>query len=422
MRAEIIATGDEIRTGALVDTNTAFLAQELEDLGIEVVRHNTVGDNLEMLSALFVEAGQRADVVLVTGGLGPTSDDLTAAAAANAAGVVMEQNGEALSQMETYFAARKYKLNGANLKQSYLPKGCRVLANSVGTAPGFSLKIGSARFFFMPGVPPEMKAMFNHAVMPKLISLLGYNNMIRTVWVCSTFGLGESTVCERLNGFEALFPNLVLGFRATIPVVEVKIYANGVDAPTLEIALNEAAAWVLDRLKGYVFALGSKSLAQALGDALRERKATVAVAESCTGGLIASQLTDIPGSSEYFLLSAVTYADIAKKSILSVSGKTLFDFGAVSVETAREMAEGARLSVNAAYGLAISGIAGPDGGTADKPVGTVCIAVSTANGNLVRKIFRNYGNRLRNKSMFAALALDMLRRVVLSDEELNDFF
>lgn len=419
MKAEIISTGDEIRTGSLVDTNTAYLAQELEDLGIEVVRHSTVGDDLDALSNLFAEAGGRADVVLVSGGLGPTSDDLTAAAAAKAAGVELEQNTEALRQMEAYYDMRKFKLSGANLKQSYLPQGCGVLHNQNGTAPGFGLKINRARCFFMPGVPPEMKGMFNNAVMPKLVGMLGQDAMIRTVWVCSCFGLGESTVYERLADFEKLYPDLILGFRASIPIVEVKIYANGNEAPTLECRLREASMWVMDKLKGYVFAEGSKSLAEAVGDLLRERRQTMAAAESCTGGLIASQITDIAGSSDYFLLSAVTYANTAKENVLGVKINTLMDYGAVSLETVREMAVGAREAVNADYGLAISGIAGPDGGSPDKPVGTVCIAVATADDVIARKLERNYGNRLRNKSMFAALALDMLRRVILGEEDLT---
>lgn len=419
MRAEIISTGDEIRIGMLVDTNTSFLAQELEDLGIEVMRHSTVGDDLEALCALFSEAGSRADVVLVTGGLGPTSDDMTAAAAAKAASVELERNTEALQQMEAYYATRKFKLSNANLKQAYLPQGCEVLHNQNGTAPGFSIKIGRARCFFMPGVPPEMKDMFNNAVMPKLINMLGHETMIRTVWACSCFGLGESTVCERLAGFETLFPDLVLGFRASIPIVEVKIYANGNDVPTLEERLKEASMWVMDKLKGYVFAEGGKSLAEAVGDLLREKRQTLAVAESCTGGLIASQITDVSGSSEYFLLSAVTYANVAKENVLGVKSNTLMDYGAVSSETVSEMAEGARKSVNGDYGLAVSGIAGPDGGTPDKPVGTVCIAVSTADKVIVRKFERNYGNRLRNKNMFAALALDMLRRIILGEDYLT---
>lgn len=419
MRAEIISTGDEIRTGTLVDTNTAFLAQELEDLGIEVIRHSTVGDDLDALCALFTEAGQRADAVLVSGGLGPTSDDVTAEAAAKAAGVELSQNAEALKQMQSYYDMRKFTLSGANLKQSYLPQGCDVLQNKNGTAPGFSVKIGEAHFFFMPGVPPEMKGMFNDAVMPKLVNMLGQDTMIRTVWVCSCFGLGESAVYEHLKGFEELFPDLVLGFRASIPIVEVKIYANGHDAPTLESALREASSWVTAKLTGYVFAEGSKSLAERVGELLHERRQTMAAAESCTGGLIASQLTDVPGSSEYFLFSAVTYSNTAKENILDVKRSTLMDYGAVSLETVREMAQGAREAVNADYGLAISGIAGPDGGTPDKPVGTVCIAVATAEGVVARKLERNYGNRLRNKSMFAALALDMLRRVILGEDDLT---
>lgn len=419
MKAEIIATGDEIRIGALVDTNTAFLARELEDLGIEVVRHSTVGDDLEALCALFAEAANRADVVLVTGGLGPTSDDITAAAAAKAAGVALERNPLAMRQMEAYYATRKFKLSIANLKQACLPQGCDVMHNQQGTAPGFALKIGRARCFFMPGVPPEMRSMFNDAVMPKLISMLGQDTMIRTVWMCSCFGLGESAVYERLTDFATLYPDLVLGFRASIPIVEVKIYANGNDVPTLESRLREASQWVMAQLKGYVFTEGSKSLAETVGELLRQRHQTLAAAESCTGGLIASQITDVAGSSEYFLLSAVTYANIAKENVLGVKINTLMDYGAVSLETVGEMAAGARQAVNADYGLAVSGIAGPEGGTADKPVGTVCIAVATADNVIARKLERNYGNRLRNKSMFTALALDMLRRVMLGEEDLT---
>lgn len=422
MQAEIIATGDEIRTGALVDTNTAFLARELEELGIEVVRHSTAGDNLDALSALFAEAGQRADVVLVTGGLGPTSDDVTAAAAAKAAGVPVELNDTALKMIESYFNSRNRVLQGANLKQAQLPKGCEVLPNTQGTAPGFSLMIGKARFFFTPGVPPEMKAMYTNDIASRLLAMQGGDTMQRKVWICSCFGLGESTVYERLVEFDKLFPDLILGFRASIPIVEVKIYANGQDIAKLETRLAEASQWVLERLEGYVYAHESASLAQVVGNILNAQNATLAVAESCTGGLIASQITDISGSSAYFLLSAVTYANEAKTSVLGVKTETLMEFGAVSEATAREMAEGARKAVNATYGLATTGIAGPTGGTPEKPVGTICIAVSGPNGTVSCKINRDYGERLRNKSMFAALALDMLRRVMLGEEELKNFF
>lgn len=423
MRAEIIATGDEIRIGALVDTNTAYLSREMEDLGVEVVRHSTVGDSLTTLSTLFLEAGHRAEVVLVTGGLGPTSDDITAAAAAHAAGLELERNAEAMRTMEAYFATRGHlKIQGANLKQAVLPQGCEVLPNKAGTAPGFSLKIAGTRFFFMPGVPNEMKQMFDDAIMPKLINMQGHDAMIRTVWACSCFGLGESAVYERLSEFEEKFPDLTLGFRASIPIVEVKIYANGYSAPEVEAAVRVSSSWVLERLKGYVYAEESASLAKIVGRLLHEKRQTVALAESCTGGLVASQLTDIPGSSEYFLFSGVAYANVAKQNVLGVQSQTLMEYGAVSAEVAREMARGAREAVNADYGVAISGIAGPEGGTPEKPVGTVCIAVSTPAGDKVRKINRDYGSRLRNKNMFAALALDMLRRVILGEDDLENFF
>ncbi len=413
MRAEILATGDEIRSGALVDSNSAYIAERLEENGIEVIRHTSVGDDLSNLVAMLQEIGQRVDVAVVTGGLGPTTDDRSAEAAALAAGRPLAFNPEAFANVERFFKAFKRPMTASNRKQAVLPEGCQVLFNPVGTAPGFALEIGRCRLFFLPGVPHEMKRMLGEHVIPEVIAMQGDAALHSRVRTITTFGLPESQAGEAVAGVEAVFPGILLGLRANFPQIQVKLYGRDADAQRLDQRLSAAGRWAVERLGRHVISAQGDSMQAVIGVLLKEQAATLALAESCTGGLMASWLTDVAGSSEYFRFSAVTYSNQAKYDVLGVDRTTLDSHGAVHEETARQMAQGARRVAGATYGLATSGIAGPDGGTQDKPVGTVCIGFAGPDRSFGKRFFFPFGRRLMNKKIFAMAALDMLRKELL---------
>jgi nicotinamide-nucleotide amidase len=413
MIAEIMATGEEIRSGALIDSNSAYIADKLEEVGVFVARHTCVGDDLDLLISAFKEIGSRADVAVVTGGLGPTSDDLSAQAAAAAAEVSLVLNQTARQSLENFFKERKRVLNPASQKQALLPEGAQCFANPIGTAPGFSIKIGKCLFFFLPGVPGEMRRMLSDSVLPQLNQNLGATRNFYRVKTLSTFGLTESKVFERLAGLENTFPEISLGLRIKFPEIQVKLYANGPNKQQLNDNLESTARWVTDKMGNKVFSQQGDPMEKAVGQLLREKQATLALAESCTGGLIANMLTNESGSSDYFVFSGITYSNQAKIDILNVSAETIRIHGAVHENTAKEMARGARSISGATYGLATSGIAGPTGGTKDKPVGTVCIGLATPHASVGHRFYFWLGNRIMNKQVFAVAALDVLRRELL---------
>ena len=413
LKAEILSTGDEVLTGAIVDTNAAFLAETLTEAGISVSRQTCVGDNLDTLVAIFREMGDRADIVLSTGGLGPTTDDLTAEAAARAASVPLVLDPEALDHLEAYFRERKRAMPEANRKQVCFPEGAERLDNPVGTAPGFAMKIGKALFCFMPGVPHEMRKMMSDEVMPRIYALQGGTPKKNLTRILSIFGVPEGELNQRMVPFAKDFPELRVGYQVKYPGILLKFYPGEDVSEEAERRLSSAVSWAKNLLGESVVIEGTKSMEAVVGELLRKKGGTLALAESCTGGLIASLLTDIPGSSDYFLFSGVTYANQAKTDLLGVSPQILAAFGAVSEETAAAMAEGARRIAKATYGLSVSGIAGPDGGSEEKPVGTVCISLSTPEGTVTERKLFTYGKRLMLKQMFAAAALDLLRRHLL---------
>lgn len=410
MKAEILATGDEIRTGALVDSNSAFIAERLEQNGVEVVRHHAVGDDLPILVDLFLEIAARADVAVVTGGLGPTQDDLSAAAAAQATGKTLVLDTRALEDISAFFSRRGRTMSESNRKQAYVPQGAVCLYNDRGTAPGFEMAIGSCTFFFLPGVPNEMKPMLEQQVLPRLQARLGSAHQFRLSRVVSTFGLPESVVGERVAGIETRFPDIKLGLRAKFPEIQVKLYLNTEDQSSGEQKLSAAVQWSVDQLQPHVFSTRERTLAAEVGEVLRQRGATLALAESCTGGLVANWITNTAGSSDYFLLSAVVYANDCKVKVLGVSEDTLLHNGAVDEKTARQMAQGARQAAGATFGLATTGIAGPGGGTEEKPVGTICVGLATPEESKSMRLTLSFGQRLMNKRLFAMIALDFLRR------------
>ncbi len=413
MKAEILATGDEIRSGALVDSNSAFISERLEENGIEVVRHTCVGDDLPLLVAILSEIGDRADLAVVTGGLGPTTDDLTAEAAARAAGVELTFSQTAFENVESFFKTFNRPMTESNRKQALLPAGSKLLYNPVGTAPGFSLKIRTCQFFFLPGVPYEMRRMLAEHVIPEMLSQQGDAAMHSRVKTITTFGLPESLAGEKVAGVEAAFPGIKLGLRANFPQIQVKLYGRDTDLAPLDQRMAEAGQWALERLGRNVISENGERMEAVVGRLLLERSASIGLAESCTGGLLANWLTNVAGSSAYFFFSGVTYSNQAKIDVLGVKPETLEKHGAVHEETAREMAEGARRVAGSTFGLSTSGIAGPDGGTEDKPVGTVCVGYAGPDRSYGRRLYFPFGKRLMNKKIFSMAALDILRKELL---------
>ena len=419
MRAEILSTGDEVRTGAIIDTNAAFIAEALETIGITVTRHTCVGDDLDDIAAALQEIASRSDMAVVTGGLGPTADDMTAEAAARAAGVVLEEMPVALEQIERFFNARGMVMSATNRKQALIPQGALVLENTDGTAPGFRMTIGGCRMVFLPGVPREMRPMLARHVLNDFTEQHRSDGVVHAVDVIPTFGLPESVVGDKLKGITPTNGSLRVGLRVLFPEIHVRIYGQGGRPETLAAQMRQLKETICERLGKRVLSTNGRRLPEVLGSMLMDRRATLAVAESCTGGLMAKQLTDVPGSSGFFLLSAVTYANEAKMAVLGVAPETLERYGAVAEATAREMAEGARRCAGADYALSTTGIAGPDGGTAEKPVGTVCIGLATPEGTRTFRYAFPFGDRDLNRRLFAATAFDRLRQYLLGIPRIN---
>jgi nicotinamide-nucleotide amidase len=368
---------------------------------------------MSTLVSILSEIGARADIAVITGGLGPTVDDLSASAAAEAAGVNLELNEDALMSMKEYFSRFSRKVSGSDNKQAILPSGAVPIVNTCGTAPGFIFHIGKCRCYFLPGVPKEMEKMVSVSVLPDILTYCGdeKGNTLRKE--LSLFGLPEAMVNEKLKGFDLLFPHVKLGMLARFPVITVKLTAIGTDKDSITHEIDKAGIWCAEQLGDKIFSLDGRSMESEIAFLLLKNKETIGVAESCTGGLISHLLTNVAGSSDYFLFSGVTYSNDAKQDVLGVSGDTLKMYGAVSEETVREMATGVRRISGSTYGLATSGIAGPSGGTEDKPLGTVCVGISTKDQTLAYTFNSPFKERLSNKQIFAICALDLLRKVLM---------
>ncbi len=415
--AEILATGDEIRSGALVDSNSAWIADKLEETGIQVSRHSCVGDDLQQLVSIFHEISRRSDLAVVTGGLGPTSDDLTAQAAAMAVGRQTTLYPEAMAALESFFARRNRTMPASNKKQAMLPAGSVMIENPVGTAPGFSLQINTCLFFFLPGVPGEMKTMCRQSVLPEVRKLLGPGAGAMKTRTLSTFGLTESQAADALEDFEQAFPSIKLGFRALFPEIQIKLYLSADIQTELNELEQQAVSWIKHTIGRNLISDTGTPLQVTIGELLKKRQATVSLAESCTGGLVAHWLTSQAGSSDYFLLSAVTYANRAKHELLGVSWEVLQEQGAVSEAVALEMARGVQRLAASDYSLSITGIAGPSGGSPAKPVGTVCFGLAGPETLMARTKYFPFANRKMNQTMSAAYSLNLLRKLLLSTED-----
>ncbi len=408
LNIQLLLTGNEIMSGDTVDSNSALIAQRFGEAGLGVYRKVTVGDDVALLRAELSDMATKADLIIVNGGLGPTIDDLTAEILAAVAGVPLQEHPQAVAHLQQWCAKRNLQLDDANLKQSMLPQGATVVDNPIGSAVGFEMTVGRCRIICTPGVPNELAAMLG----PIAAELAAHapQGLGRSIVRLQTFGLGESTAQQIISDAVPNWPSEVeLGFRAGAPQMEIKLsIANAAD--------RDAQRHCRETLEGlfgdHIIGEGDTLLAYRVLELLRERGASLTTAESCTGGLIASMLTRIPGSSQGFHAGFVTYSNAIKQSVLGVNAQTLADNGAVSEDVVREMALGALQRSEADYAIAVSGIAGPDGGTEEKPVGTVWLAWGDRHTIRTRSLVWPV-DRALFQTMLAAAGLDMMRRFLL---------
>ncbi len=405
MKAAVLSIGTELTRGELVNTNATWLCERLTLLGFDVVEALVVDDDRARVGRAVRRLCEDVSVVVSTGGLGPTTDDLTTEAVAAVLGVPLERHAPSIEAIRARFASFGRTMSPSNEKQADFPTGASVLANPVGTAPGFRVSMMSAQAFFLPGVPSEMRRLFEEHVEPQIAGLV-----VRTSHQIKlrTFGLPESQVGEMLAGLEQDEPGLTLGYRASFPEIEVKVLVRASTFADAEARATRAAGKVRDRLGRAVFGEDEDTFAEYVGRTLRDRAMTVAVAESCTGGMIGQLLTSVPGSSDYLLLDAVTYSNASKTDVLGVSGELLRAYGAVSGEVAVAMAEGALRRSGADLAIAVTGVAGPGGGSDAKPVGTVWFALAARDKTTVCETRKLVGDRERIRTVASYLALKLV--------------
>lgn len=410
-RAEIITIGDEILFGQIIDTNTQWIGTQLTDIGIRPVRKTSVGDNKQDILDAFAQASKRVDIVIVTGGLGPTRDDITKHTFCEYFGTELEINQDALALITEFFAKRGRTMTELNIQQAALPKNCTYIPNLWGTAPGMWFEKDNVIYVSMPGVPYEMKSLMEFEILPRLKSR--FSTQIIQHKSIRTIGIGESFLAERISAWEDALPaHIKLAYLPHFGQVRLRLTGTGIDQALLEKELNEQVGLVLPLIEEHVFGYDSDELETVIGELLVAQNATLGTAESCTGGYVANQITGIPGSSRYFQGSVVSYSNEVKMNVLGVSRDTLEAYGAVSEQTAREMAEGARKVLNTTFAISTTGIAGPDGGSAEKPVGTVWIACATPDETFTQLLtLRN--NRKINIELTSSYALNLLRKTIL---------
>ena len=406
MSVALLSIGTELTRGEIVNGNAAWLASELTAVGFTVTTIDTIDDDLDRIVATIRRLAAAHRLVIATGGLGPTTDDLTALAAARAAGVELVRDESTLLAIRRRVESRGKTMMAGHEKQADVPAGSEILPNTAGTAPGFSIPIGDATIYFLPGVPREMRVMFAEQILPRIRGSAPNNtHQVRL----RTYGLGESAIGDLLADVESTFPGITLGYRAHFPEVDVKVHARAATQSIAHDLALRATAVVRERLADVLYGEGDDAFPDIVGRALRARGWLLAIAESCTGGLISHLLTSHP-ASDYFIGGAVTYANSAKTRLIGVSEDTLRGHGAVSAEVAAEMAEGARRLCEVDAALSVTGIAGPTGGTAQKPVGLVYWSVAHPGGTVVKHhVFP--GDREEVRLAAAYSALDLLRRI-----------
>jgi nicotinamide-nucleotide amidase len=416
-RATLLAIGDEVLRGEVSNSNGVFLAERLFEAGFELAEQIVVPDEPRAIRAALVRLRTDMDVVIATGGLGPTEDDRTVDVVADLFGTGTVPDEPSLGAMKKRFATHGFEMTPNNLRQVRIPVGAKALPNSAGIAPGFVVRLGAGEAYFLPGVPREMERMFLDEVAPRLQRRLAeYGTPPPVVRTWHVYGMGESHIDHRLAGLLTGLEGVTLHFRTSHPVNHVKVVVRGRSGTGSDEG-EETAQQMMDRIEAElrkrigpgIYAVDGESFPSAVSKSLQSQQATLAIAESCTGGLAGELVTSEPGASAFFRGSIVAYSDEVKRDILGVKPETLADFGAVSEPAAREMAEGAKRVCGSSVAIAITGVAGPGGGTPEKPVGTVCFAVcGPGTTRTSTKLFT--GNRERVRVAAAYYALDLARR------------
>jgi len=410
MKAQIITIGDEIISGYVENTNASWLARLLTEAGISVEKLWAIGDKAEEITQTLDIVSKSTDLAIITGGLGPTNDDITKKTLADYFQQKLVFNQEMYNNIEALFAARGMSVTELNRLQAFVPENCIALPNKTGTAPGMWFQEKNFQLISLPGVPGEMKTMFSHHVLPKLI------NSINDFWVqrvVMTHGMGESHLADRIAQWESQIPKEIkLAYLPSYGIVRLRLSGKSKDRQKLSNAINEQVAKLEKVIPELIYGYDDISMEEVIGKLLSERKESLGTAESCTGGYIAQLITSVPGASRYFMGSVVAYSNTIKTSLLNVSEELLNSRGAVSIAVAEKMAEQCRRNLNCTYGIATTGIAGPGGGTNTKPVGTVCIAVSSPHKTISRKF--NFGSdRHRVVRRTTNSALMMLRELIM---------
>lgn len=406
--AELLTIGDEILYGQIVDTNSQWMSVELDKVGIKVIRKTSVGDVESEILTAFAEAEKRADIILITGGLGPTSDDLTKPLLAKYFNCEMRLHEEALAEVTAIFKSRGRELTETNKQQAVLPVCCTKITNAIGTAPGMWFEKNGKVFMSMPGVPFEMKKMMTDLVIPRLKETFSLPVIVHKV--IRTVGIGESMLADKIVAWEKSLPSHIkLAYLPSIGEVKLRLTGMGANEKSLREEIEGLAEKILPLAGEYIYGYGEEPLEVAIGKLLRDKGVTISIAESCTGGYLSHLVTSVPGSSQYFLGSMVPYDYQIKMRQLGVRPEVLEQYGAVSEPTIIEMANIVRAKFNTDIGVATSGIAGPGGATAEKPVGLVWIAYSDKNHTVTKKL-QLTTDRLLNIKAASIAVLNLIRQ------------
>ncbi|MEP2772441.1 MAG: competence/damage-inducible protein A [Fulvivirga sp.] len=417
-KAEIITIGDEILYGQIVDTNSQWMSQELDKVGIKTVRKTTISDERTDILGAFKEAESRADIILITGGLGPTNDDLTKPCLAEYFDSKIALDYEALAEVTEFFKSKGLELSDINRQQAFLPECCVRVPNKIGTAPGMWVERNGKVFVSMPGVPHEMKMMMEEVVIPKLQDL--FNTEVIFHKLIKTVGIGESWLSEEIKAWEDNLPEHIrLAYLPSLGQVKLRLTAVGDDLDMLKSQVEDQITALKAYAGKYIYGYDRDQMETAVGDLLKKSGKTIALAESCTGGYVTHLITSVSGSSKYFQGSIVPYHNDFKINVLKVDEKAILGHGAVSETTIIEMANNVRKLFNADIGIATSGIAGPTGGTPEKPVGTVWIAYADGNETVTKKL-QLWKDRTLNIKATAVALLNLVRISLSKTIEIKD--
>ena len=415
MNSEIITIGDELLIGQVIDTNSAWIGQELSKIGVKVLQKNSIGDTREAILDALYKASKQSSIVILTGGLGPTKDDITKHTLCEFFQTQLVQNEKVLKWVTSIFTMRNLPMLESNNQQAMVPENCEVLWNKNGTAPGMWFKVKDVIYISLPGVPFEMKTIFTEEVIPKLLQQFQFPTILhRTILTCN---IGESFLAKRIENLENELPeHIKLAYLPSVGMVRLRFSAFGNNLPILDNELTSIIEKLYKQIGSYIYGEGNDNLAEVLGKLLIQSKKSLATAESCSGGYIAHQITSIPGSSAYFKGAIISYDNAVKIEQLNVPANIIESYGAVSEACVSTMASNVRKLLKTDYAIATSGVAGPGGGTPEKPVGTVWIAVSSEKETKAT-VFNFGDNRERTIQRTAIQGLDMLRKLLLQETQ-----